>query len=368
MTNPRVILVSGVAGYWGAQVANRLLAESGSQPGGQQKYHVIGLDLEPPRQEIKGLDFIQADIRNPLFVDLLRSENVHTVCHLVFTDSTRPTEASFDVNVIGTMKVLGACAEAGVSKVVLKSSMAVYGARPTNSAFLTEEHPLQGSHAYGYTRDGIEIEAFCNGFRRQVPHMILTILRFASIVGPKVDSPMTRFLREPWTPVLLGFDPLMQVIHERDVVEALVHAVLNDVPGVFNVAAEGILPLTRLMALAGKLPVPIFHLFAYWGAGALGSSGLRLTRYVPIELDYIRYPWVGDLTKMRQELGFTPRYTAEEALREFAGQQRLRRYIPESASLTYDEERLRDTIERRRRARARQAANPGDELEENSNE
>ncbi|HEX7974860.1 MAG TPA: hypothetical protein VF498_10655, partial [Anaerolineales bacterium] len=225
-----------------------------------------------------------------------------------------------------------------------------------------------GSHAYGYTRDMIEIEAFCNGFRRQTSEMILTILRFSSIIGPTVDTPMTRFLREPWTPVLLGFDPLMQVIHERDVVESLVHSVLNDASGVFNVAAEGVLPLTRLMALAGKMPIPIFHLFAYWGAGALGGSGLRLTRYVPIELDYIRYPWMGDLTKMRHELGFTPRYTAEEVLREFAGQQRLRRYIPESAALAYDEERLRDTIERRRRARGRQEARPVDSLEEDGNE
>jgi hypothetical protein len=74
---------------------------------------------------------------------------------------------------------------------------------------------------------------------------------------------------------------------------------------------------------------------------------------MPIELDYIRYPWVADLAKMREELGFSPRYTAEEALREFAGQQRLRRYAPESSTLAYDEERLRDTIERRRRAKAR---------------
>lgn len=368
MTEKRVILVTGVAGYWGAQVANRLLIESASRQDGKQKFHVIGLDLEPPKQEIKGLDFIQADIRNPLFVDLLRSEEVHTLCHLVFNESTRPSETSFDVNVIGTMKVLSSCAEAGVHKVVLKSSMAVYGARPANSNYLTEQHPLQGSHAYGYTRDMIEIEAFCNGFRRQTSEMILTILRFSSIIGPTVDTPMTRFLREPWTPVLLGFDPLMQVIHERDVVESLVHSVLNDASGVFNVAAEGVLPLTRLMALAGKMPIPIFHLFAYWGAGALGGSGLRLTRYVPIELDYIRYPWMGDLTKMRHELGFTPRYTAEEVLREFAGQQRLRRYIPESAALAYDEERLRDTIERRRRARGRQEARPVDSLEEDGNE
>jgi len=350
MTKEKVVLVTGVAGYWGSRVAARLVEKPG--------FHVIGLDVEQPKEEIKGLDFIQADIRNPLLVDLFKAEGVDTVCHLVFVDTARPSEAAFDVNVMGTMKVFGACAEAGVRKVVLKSSMAVYGARVNNSAFLTEEHPLRGSRRYGYTRYMMEIEAFCNGFRRQVPEMALTILRFSSIVGPAVPTPMTRFLRELWTPVLLGFDPMMQVVHEDDVVGALVHAVVNETPGVFNVAAEGVLPLTKIMALAGKFPIPILHPFAYWGAGLLGGTGLRLTRYVPIELDYIRYPWVGDLARMREGLGFSPQYTAEEALRELAGRQRLRHYLPESATLAYAEERLRDTIERRRRARGQQVTVP----------
>jgi len=347
MIDRQTILVTGAAGYWGGRVAERLISLG--------EYHVLGLDSKPPKKEIKGLDFIQADLRSPQMVELLREEAVSTLCHLTFVESARPNEADFDLNVLGAMKLLGACAEAGVRKVVLKSSMAVYGAHPSNSAFLKEEHPLKGSLAYGYTRDMVEIEAFCNGFRRQVPEMAQTILRFPSIVGPTADTPMTRFLQEPLTPILLGFDPMMQVIHEEDVVEALVYATVNGQPGVYNVAAEGVLPLSKLMRLAGKMTVPVFHLFLYWGSGILGGAGVPVHRYLPIELDYLRYPWVGDLTRMREVLGFYPRYTAEEALREFAGKQRLRRYQPEARTRAFDEERLRDTIERRRRARLRQA-------------
>lgn len=356
MSLKKVFLVTGVSSYWGGQVVNRLVESAGQRSGDNSDLQILGLDSEVPRKEIKGLDFIQADIRNPLVLDLLREEQVHSICHLVFHDSIHPGEQSFDVNVIGTMKFLGACAEAGVRKIVLMSSTAVYGAQPTNPAFLVEEHPLHGSRNYGYTRDLIEIEAFCNGFRRQVPEMILTILRFPSIVGPTADTPMTRFLREPLAPILLGFDPMVQVIHENDVIEALVYALLNDVPGVFNIAAEGIMPLSKLSTLAGKFAIPWAHPLAYWSSSLMGGMRLKLSRYVPIELDYLRYSWVADITKMRTEFGFIPSYTAEEALREFAGLQRVSGFMPESAALTYDEERLRGTIERRRRSRTTQHA------------
>jgi UDP-glucose 4-epimerase len=339
----KVVLVTGVAGHWGARVAQQLTAE--------RDLHVIGMH-KAPETEIKGLDLVQADIRNPLLAELFKSESVHTLCHLTFVESVRLAESAFDINVMGTLKVMGACVEAGVKKIVLKSSTAVYGARPDNPAFLTEDHPLNGSRRYGYTRDLVEIEAFCNGFRRQSPQVTLTILRFPSIIGPMCDTPMTRFLHSSSAPVLWGFDPMMQIIHEDDVVGALTHAVLDDVPGVFNVAAEGDMPLSKLMALAGKFAVPMFHPLAY------GSVALGAERLAPIELDYIRYPWVGDLAKMRAEFGFAPRYTAAQALREFAEQWRLRQYQPEATTLADDEERLRAIIERRRRARSAREQGP----------
>ena len=189
MAEAKVILVTGVGGYWGAKVAERLI--SIADLSSEQNYHIIGLDTAPPEEAIKDLDFIRADVRNPLLIDLLKSEQVHTVCHLSFMETLRTGEASFDANVMGTMKVVGACSEAGVQKVILKSSTVVYGAYPDNPAFITEQNPINGSRAYGYSRDLVEIEAFCNGFQRQVPEMQLTILRFPGIIGPRAETPLT---------------------------------------------------------------------------------------------------------------------------------------------------------------------------------
>ena len=347
MTEKRVVLVTGVADYWGARLAARLAVEGST--------HIIGLDREPPVREIKGLDFIAADIRNPMLTSLLQSEGVDTVCHLAFVEAAEPSKAAFDFNFMGTTKVLEACAKAGVRKVVLKSSMTVYGARPSNSTFLAENHALRGSKRRGTIRDLIDIETFCRGFRRQAQEVLLTILRFPNIVGLTADTPMTRFLSRPWAPALLGFDPIMQLIHEDDVVEALAHAVGNDVPGVFNVAAEDVHPLNKVRGLVGKPPISVLHPIAYWGGKLLGKAGLESDHTLPIEPDYLRYPWVGDLSRMHDDLGFEPRYTAEETLREFAERNRLIRYQSGSVSLAHEEERLQDIIERRRRAREQQA-------------
>ena len=353
MSKKKTILVTGVAGAWGARAAARLMREAG--------LHVIGLDSEPPAEAIEGLDFVRADVRNPLLIDLLKTEQVDTVCHLAFAETARPSEAASDLNVMGTTKVLDACAGAAVRKVVLKSSTAVYGARPTNAAFLTEDHALRGSRRTGTVRDLLEIEAFCKSFAHQFPQPLVTILRFASIVGATVDTPMTRYLKMPHAPSLLGFDPRMQIIHEEDVVEALALAVLNDASGAINVAAEDVIPLNKMRGLAGKRSVAIPHLLAYWSQKLPAGARRRSSDALPIEPDYLRYPWVADLRRMREELGFAPRTNAEDALREFAERHHGAPLELGPLSMAREEEHLRDVIEQRRQARAQDARDGGDD-------
>lgn len=339
MADQTVVLVTGVAGYWGRRVAERLMSEPDCR--------VIGLDMEMP-EKLGDLDFVQADIRSPLMAELLSSEAVDVLVHLQFRELAQRSESAFDLNVMGTMKLFGACLQAGVGKIIVRSSTAVYGAQPENSALLTEDTALRGSRKHGAIQNWLELESFCNGFRGQHPEIGLTTLRFPNIVGPTADTPMTRFLQLPNPVILLGFDPMLQFIHEDDVVEAIVHSIVNDTPGVFNVAAEGPMPLTRVLTLVRKLPIPVLHPLAYLGLDLLKGSPLRPSRFAPIEWDYLRYPWVGDLAKMREEMGFMPQYMTDELLREFAGP-RVRG--DNGKELVDDETRLQNVIERRRRAR-----------------
>jgi len=363
MNEEKVVLVTGVADYWGGRLARRLLREEDTR--------VIGLDVERPEEEVKGLDFIQADVRNPLLAELLRDEQVDTVCHLSFIESFRRSEAIFDFNVMGTMKIIGASAESGVRRVVLKSSTMVYGAHPDNDAFLTEDSRLRGSRRYGYNRYRLEIESFINGFRRQAPGLEVTLLRFANVLGPTAGTPLNAYLRLPVTPILLGFDPMLQVIHEDDAIEALVHAVYAESAGVFNVAADPPLPLLRILGLAGKVPLPVLHPLAYRGVNWLGNS--RLRSFAPLEPDYLRYRWVSDLSRMREAFQFFPELAGDEVVEALGVQMRMKHYKkPRTEDIVYDEERLRATIERRRQARAERDGREGryrrqEEVEEVTN-
>jgi UDP-glucose 4-epimerase len=120
-------------------------------------------------------------------------------------------------------------------------------------------------------------------------------------------------LRLPIVPTLLGFDPMVQVIHELDVVEAIACALRPAVRGIFNVTGPGELPLSAILKELDKRTLPFPHpvarpiLSALWRFGASSFP-------VP-ELDFIRFVCMVDGERARRELGFRPRYTLKETIR-----------------------------------------------------
>lgn len=337
----RTVLVTGVSGYWGRQVAKLLLAEP--------DVRVLGIDMRPPERLEPGLDFVKADIRNPLLVDLLRVENVDTVVHLAWRERQWRREEDFESNVLGSMQLIGAAIDAGVRQVVLKSTMAVYGALAENPMALAESAPLQARSRYAFVRDPLDLELALDEFRAEYPELRLAVLRFASIVGPDVDSPLMRWLRRPVLPELLGFDPMLQVIDADDAAAALVHAVRAEAFGPINVAADGAVSLCQVAGLFGKPVLPVAHLLAYWGSSVLATmqSGRQALAWLPIEPDYLRYPWMGSLDRMWTELGFAPRLDARQALERTVQAWRVRPFLTSTESQRYAGDRLGDIVAER---------------------
>jgi UDP-glucose 4-epimerase len=138
------------------------------------------------------------------------------------------------------------------------------------------------------------------------------ILRPVHILG-RVHNAPSNYLRLPYVPTLLGFDPMVQVIHEDDVVEAIVCALRSGSRGIFNVVGPGEVPLSTILRELGKPTVPVPHPLARPVLTALWRG--KLTSFPVPELDHIRYVCMVDGTRAREGLGFRARHTLKETIR-----------------------------------------------------
>ncbi|HEV7500117.1 MAG TPA: NAD-dependent epimerase/dehydratase family protein, partial [Vicinamibacteria bacterium] len=199
--------------------------------------------------------------------------------------------------------------------VVLRSFTAVYGARGHNPNFLTEDHPLQPNPSLSWVRDKLEAEQHAVAFARRYPEMSVTRLRFAPLLGPGVHTFYTRVFDHRVVPILMGYDPLVQLLHPEDAVTAFLAAIDAGPGGAYNVVPSRPLPLLTAYHLAAKVPVSVPHPIAYAGADLLWAAGLGVAPGAFV--DYARYSFVVDGDKARRELGFTARHSSRDALNAY---------------------------------------------------
>ena len=158
------------------------------------------------------------------------------------------------------MHVLVAARRAQIRKLVMWSQTLLYGAHPTNPNFLSERHPLRASKREPFFADKIGAEGEALRASRSAHRARSSpILRLAPILGPTVHNYLTRYLSHRVIPTMMGFDPLLQFVHEVDAIAAFKLAVDRDVAGTFNVVGDGVLPLSTVIKLAGRIAVPIPH-------------------------------------------------------------------------------------------------------------
>ncbi len=308
----RVVLVTGVSRDLGRRFARMLTADPTVR-------RVIGVDVVPPRGDIGDVSFVRADIRNPVIAKVIAKEDVDTVVHMsvIATPGTAGGRNTMkELNVIGTMQLLAACQKApSVQHLVVKSTTTVYGASSRDPAMFTEDMEPRRAPRSGYAKDVAEIEGYVRGFARRRPDCRVTLLRCANVIGSHVTSPMTSYFRLPVIPMVLGFDARLQFLHENDLYDVLHHAVVTDRPGTFNVAGDGVLMLSQAVRRLQRPTVPL-PAFAVGNVGSLLRSA-RVADFSPEQLAFLTYGRGVDTTRMREELGFEPRFTTEEAFADF---------------------------------------------------
>lgn len=321
---PKVVLVTGVSGYLGGHLAARLAGDPSIE-------RVVGVDTAAPRSELRAsmgrAEFVRADIRNPLISKVISTARVDTVVHASLTaHPAGPSGRSLhkEMNVIGTMQLLAACQRAPlVRRLVVKSTAAVYGSGPRDPAAFTEEMAPTDLPSSGYAQDNAEVEGYVRGFGRRRPDVSITTLRFVNLIGPRVDTVLTRYFALPGVvPTVLGRDARLQLLHAEDALAVLARAVGEDLPGVFNVAGDGVLLLSQAIRRAGRVPVP--------APGPLVGPIARMlptTKSVDFGSEQIRYLNFGrvvDTTRLKERFGFTPRWTTRQAFDDYVHGRGLR--------------------------------------------
>lgn len=298
----RRIVVTGAAGFIGRQVMARLEAESGVES-------VIGIDVLP------GPGVVEMDVRDPGLSALVAHEGVDSIVHLAAVVTPRPEhtrEFLYSVDVEGTANVVATAIGTGVGHLTVTSSGAAYGYHPDSPQWIEEEDDLRGNPEFAYSDHKRLVEENLARVRVEHPALAQLILRPGTILGADVDNQVTALFERPIILGITGSPTPFVFIWDSDVVEVIVKGVLEQRTGIYNLAGAGAVPLREIARRLGKryLPLPAGLVKAVLA----GLKPLRLTRYGPEQVDFLRYRPVLSNRRLIEEFGYQPTMTSLEVL------------------------------------------------------
>ncbi|GAB4518502.1 MAG: NAD-dependent epimerase/dehydratase family protein [Haliangiales bacterium] len=299
------VLITGITGKMG-----RLVATALSEHG----HEVTGIDRRPWSGCPDSITVHQLDIRKRASEEVFRSFRPEVVIHMATVThlTTRSNEDRYRINLYGTRAVFEHCHNYGARKAIFVGRHTYYGAAPDAPLYHKEDEPPLAMSTFPELADLVAADLYAGSALWRFPNLETTVLRICYTLGPACQGTLASFLRGPYVPIVLGFDPLFQFIHEHDAAAAIRLATEHSLRGVFNVAGPDPLPLSMLAREAGRKPVrapePLFKL-------ALGRFGLpQLPRGA---IEHIKYPIVIDSSAFRDATGFVPTYDEDQTIHAF---------------------------------------------------
>ena len=198
-------------------------------------------------------------------------------------------------------------------KVVLLSSANVYGPRPDNPQFLTEDAPLLAAQRFPQMRDLVEIDHLVSTFLWRARDVETVILRPVHIVGPVHNAP-SNYLRIDRTAACcsasIRWCSSIHVAGRRrgDRARARARPARH-----LQHVGPGEVPLSAILRELGRDPRSIPHPLAK----PILPAGVRAraVEFPVAELDFIRYVCMVDGRRAAAELGFRPRFGLRETIR-----------------------------------------------------
>lgn len=307
------ILVTGMAGGLARLVAQHLVAR------GEE---VVGVDYRPvhPLSGILAkVKVHRANYNKTAIEDVFRSRRFDAVLHLGRVGNLKEAAGKrFDLNVVGSQKILNLCLQHGVSNLVVLSTFHIYGAHPANHIPIFEEEPLRAGLDFPQLADAIQLDAMAGSWVYKHPEVRCVVLRPTNVVGPTVQNTIAKFLRLRRIPHLAGFNPMMQFVHEEDLAEAICRAMHAEKGGVYNVAGQGAIPWRTAIDLGGASTFPL--------PTALARLWLdRVAAFPGYLLNFFKYPCIISDAAFREAFSWAPEMGIRESLTSTTAEVRLRR-------------------------------------------
>jgi UDP-glucose 4-epimerase len=296
------VLVPGASGAIARKLSVRLAAEG---------HEVVGIDrrpwLEPP------IEFHEIDVRKRAAEDVFRKVRPQVVVHMAtVTSLVMPGEERYQINLGGTRAVFEHARAYGVEHCIFVGRHTFYGAGPDSPLFHIEDEPPLELNRFPELADLVAADLYAATALWRFPEIATSVLRVCYSLGPTGHGTLASYIRGKRVPMVMGFDPLFQFLHDDDLVEAVARTIETRPRGVFNVAGPQPLPLSSIVREAGRTPVPLPEFVL---EGLIGRFGFPILPKGA--LTHIKYPVVVDAKAFRDTTGFVHRYDEMAAIDAF---------------------------------------------------
>lgn len=307
-TQRKVVAVTGSSGYIGAKLLEHLEETPGlGKP--------VTFDTRPLAAPIHNITSLRHDVSTPIDEELNR-HRATTLVHLAFarrrSPSRRDGAAASELNLRMLESVTESCSRANIGHLVYLSSHTVYGARPDNPLPVNEDAPLRPTPGFQYANEHLRAERLLTEFSQRMPEMKLTIFRCPPVLGTTASMGLVREFYFPGPLGASNYNPPLQFVYDDDLARILCLAITRELPGVFNVAGDGVVFLREL---SEALAMRQFLLPSF-----LARAVNRLTGggFTVADHNLTRWPILLSAARLHSAMGYRFRHTAQETVTALA--------------------------------------------------
>jgi UDP-glucose 4-epimerase len=275
---------------------------------------VSGTDRRGPCPSEGGVRTVVGELGRSAVEEFVAEEHPDVIVHLA---SLSPFAVSEEkrrrLNLAGTRATVDLAMRSGVSAFVFVGRHWIYGAAADLPLYHREEAPPYAVETFPELADSAAADLLAATLLWSMPRIATSVLRACHTLGPSGRGILGQYLRGPRVPTVLGFDPLVQFMHETDLVGAIVATVERRLRGVYNVAGDHPVPLSEVIARTGRSAVPIPEALFRLSLGRFGLPELPTGA-----IAQLKYPIVVDDSRFRAAASFSPRFDGKTTLGQFA--------------------------------------------------